>query len=80
MRGIKIYTGVGGMDLFEEAMEEHAGLKRVYIGKKVPRILRKLPISIKKSLSGRYYRLISTKKLIRPEDIKYSFTSYRIAQ
>lgn len=57
-RTIRLYTGIGGMELFEEAFEKHAGLKRIYIGKKVLRILRTSKAVIKKSYSGRYYKLI----------------------
>lgn len=59
MREYRIYTGAGGMELFEEAMEKAFGFKRVYIGKKVLRILRRVKTPIKKSrLTGRYYKLI----------------------
>lgn len=51
------------MDLFQEAFEKHAGLSRIYIGKKVPRIARRKGIIIKKSLTGRYYRLVGFGKL-----------------
>lgn len=63
-----IHTGVGGMDLFEEKMEESVGFKRRYIGKKVPRILRYIKgIVILKSHSGRYYRRIVKINLVDKE-------------
>ena len=55
MRNVKIYTGVGGYNLFEEAMERHIGFERVYIGKKVPRILRKVHKDIRKSITGLFF-------------------------
>lgn len=55
-RNIKIYTGVGGYNLFEETFEEITlGTKRVYIGKKIPRILRKVHKNICKSVNGIYF-------------------------
>ena len=58
-RIMKIYTGVGGYNLFQEAMEEKLlGTKRIYIGKKVPRILRKLKTPIHKSVTGIYFKRI----------------------
>lgn len=57
-RRIKLYTGAGGMDLFEERMEQHVGLYRIYLGKKIPRILRILNFSIYKNHRGRYYKLL----------------------
>lgn len=58
MRNVKIYTGVGGYELLMEAMENQLGYSRVYIGKKVLRILRRLKTPIKKSPTGRYYKLM----------------------
>lgn len=57
-RRYRIYTGVGGMDLFEEAFEKRLGFKRVYIGKKVPRFLRINKFTILKSRTGKWYRRI----------------------
>ncbi len=57
-RRIKLYTGVGGYDLFSEGIEESMGFKRVYIGLKVPRFLRKLGFKILLSPRGRYYKLV----------------------
>lgn len=57
-RQVKMYTNVYGYDLFEECMEGEIGYKRVYIGRKVPRILRKLKITIRQAHSGRFYKLI----------------------
>lgn len=65
MRSIRLYTGVGGYELFQEAMEASAGLKRIYIGKKVMRILRRLKTPIRKSVSGRYYKLISDGQILQ---------------
>lgn len=53
-----IHTGTGGYDLFLECVEEKEGFSRVYIGKKVPRILRKLKITIKLSPKNIYYKLV----------------------
>jgi len=58
-RRMVIRTGARGMELFEEAMEKHTGFYRVYIGKKVLRILRRCKTPIRKSsLTGRYYKLL----------------------
>lgn len=57
-RRITIYTGVEGYDLFEEEIERQAGFRRVYIGLKVPRILKVMKFKIKKSPRGRYYKLV----------------------
>ena len=51
-----IRTGRGGYDLFNVAMEEKMGLKRVYSSKQLPRIF---GIKLRKHYSGRYYRLIN---------------------
>lgn len=56
-RTIRIYTGIGGYDLFQEAVENGEGFYRIYIGKKVLRILRGLNPSIRKSVKGKYYKL-----------------------
>lgn len=74
MRNIRLYTGAGGMDVFEEAMQEQVGLKRIYLGKKVLRILRKTKTPIMKSAyTGRWYKLMGLKKSI--EEFKYTFIS-----
>jgi len=57
-RPFKMYTGVGGMDMFEEAVEGQGGMKRVYIGRKVPRWLRAGVKNIKLSRRNRYYKLV----------------------
>lgn len=57
-RKIVIRTGTGGYEMFQEGMENQFGLYRIYIGKKVMRILRISKIPIKKSLTGRYYKLL----------------------
>lgn len=62
MRTIKIQTGIGGYDLFNIAFEESAGLKRIRIGNKVPRILRTKKSYIKQSPTGYWYKLIKTEK------------------
>ena len=51
-------TGVGGMDLFEEALDERNGFDRVHIGKKVLRILRVVNKNIKKNRAGNFYKLV----------------------
>lgn len=63
-RKIIIRTGVGGFDLFTETMENSAGFERVRIGKKVPRILRRLKTPIKKSPVGYYYKLVRNGKVL----------------
>lgn len=55
---VVIHTGTGGMDKMGEHFEKYRGFYRIYIGKKVIRILRKLNFKIKKSFSGRYYKLM----------------------
>jgi hypothetical protein len=57
-RQIILRTGVGGYDMFLEAMEGQVGLQRIYIGKKVPRIIRGLKGNIHKSPRGIYYKLV----------------------
>lgn len=67
-RHYTVMTGAGGMDLFEEKMENWAGFGRRYIGKKVPRILRYIKgIVIQKSRSGNYYRRIGKINLVDTE-------------
>lgn len=63
-RRVMLRTGVGGMDLFEEAMEKSIGFSRIYIGKKVPRWLRIKKFTILKSHSGRWYRRIGKINLV----------------
>jgi hypothetical protein len=76
-RRISIMTGVGGMDLFDEALELHIGVRRVYMHK-VSRILRKIKgIKIRKSRTGRLYRRIGAVRAKMNFD--YRFESYRIA-
>ena len=53
-----VRTGVGGMDLFDEAIENSVGLSRIYIGTKVPRFLRIKKFTILKSRGGKWYRQI----------------------
>lgn len=61
-KAIRVYTGVGGADNFDEGMENGTGFKRVYIGIKVPRFYRsKTKAAIKKSRRGKYYKLIIAK-------------------
>lgn len=54
-RNITLHTGAGGADLFEEKVENHGGLQRIYIGKKVMRLVRRVVKHIHKSHSDRYY-------------------------
>lgn len=61
-RSIVLHTGVGGYDLFETAIEKELGFERIVIGKKVPRILRRLKFTIKQSPVGYYYKLVKIKK------------------
>lgn len=63
MRHIRIYTGAGGMEMFQEAMEHSVGLERVYMGKKVSRIVKKITPGMKKSLTGKYYKLVTSHKI-----------------
>lgn len=55
-RRIRILTGPGGMDLYEETMQADCGMKRVYTNK-VPRFTRMLKWR-KSEYTGRYYRLL----------------------
>lgn len=57
-RTVTIRTGIGGYDMIMEATENGAGLTRVYIGKKVLRIIRRIKGKIYKSPRGIYYRLV----------------------
>jgi len=58
-RRIKIFTGAGGMELVQIAFEESVGLYRIYLGKQIPRILRRLNFKIFKSAHyGKYYKLL----------------------
>lgn len=57
-RVVRMYTGVGGADMFEEEVEfKLTGKRRVYIGMKVARFLRRGKGLIRKSHSGRYYKM-----------------------
>lgn len=58
-----VRTGIGGYDLFQIAMEESAGIYRIKIGKKVPRILRTKKAIIRKSVVGYWYKVIRPKPL-----------------
>ena len=60
MRNITIHTGAGGMDMFEEAFEKEVGITRIYMGRKVMRILKKKFPYIRKSHTGRYFRTNSS--------------------
>ena len=53
-RTIRMYTGVGGIDIIEERLDEYIGFKRIPIGKKVLRILRVLKLVIRKNKAGTY--------------------------
>ncbi len=66
-RATVLRTGVGGMDLFEESMENKVGFSRIYIGKKVPRWMRIDKFTILKSRSGRWYRRIGKINLVDTE-------------
>jgi len=57
-RSITLHTGVGGYNLFGETVDDQRGFKRIYIGKKVPRILRKLNFTILRAPIGKYYKLV----------------------
>ena len=54
-RRLKIYTGPGGYDMFEECMEKDAGWQRIYMSKKPPRFMK---MKVRKSATGRYYKLV----------------------
>jgi hypothetical protein len=54
-KGIRLMTGPGGMDLFNECMEEDYGLKRIYVNK-IPRFTK--IFRWKTSYTGRKYRLL----------------------
>lgn len=56
MRNIFLRTGRGGMELLSIACEEHLGYKRIYLPKKLPRIVR--PKGVKKNLYGHSYFLV----------------------
>lgn len=60
-RNIRIYTGAGGYDLFEELVLEGTGYKRVYLGRKLPRFLHNVKSTALISANGRYYK---TKKIV----------------
>lgn len=60
MRRVKIYTGTGGMDLFEEVFEAEFGIYRIHAGKKVMRILKKY--FKKQSHTGKYFKYTKTKQ------------------
>ncbi len=63
-RRTRIYTGVYGYDKYSEKVDNYLGYIRVYIGKKVSRIVRKASKApIKQSASGRYYKRIHNTKL-----------------
>lgn len=55
---VKMFTNAAGMDKFTESFEENAGLTRIYIGNKVPRILRRMKYNILRSYTKGYYRLV----------------------
>lgn len=57
---IRLYTNAAGMDIFEECVEKEAGYKRIYLGKKVLRILRRLKNPIRTSHTGIFYKLIKS--------------------
>lgn len=54
-RRVKIYTGPGGMDIFDEAMQGRIGYKRIYISK-VPRILKSR--NFKRAYTDRWYKYV----------------------
>lgn len=57
-RRVKLYTNDYGYDLFEENIEKQtSGTKRIYLGKKVMRLLR-INSKIFKSASGRYFKIV----------------------
>ncbi len=53
---IKLFTGGRGYDTYEEVLEDSVGLKRIYIGHKVPRIIKRLNFKIHKSITKGYYK------------------------
>lgn len=54
-KGIRLMTGPGGMDLFNECIEEDYGLKRIYVNK-IPRFAK--IFRWRTSHTGRKYRLL----------------------
>ncbi len=56
-RGITVYTGAGGMDEFEMAMESFNGLTRRRMPKKIARIFSK---GVKISITGYKYKLVKS--------------------
>jgi len=57
-RQVKVYTNAYGFDSFQENLEEGTlGTKRIYLGKKVMRLL-KINSKIFKSASGRYFKRV----------------------
>lgn len=60
-RRIVVHTGVGGYDLFDEKFGNQVGLYRIYLGRQIPRILRRLKFKIFKNPAGRYYKLLDKK-------------------
>lgn len=68
---LKLFTGVRGMDLFEEELTyQGTGQRRIYAGKKVLRILSK-KFQFHKSRSGKWYRLTSAKDLVPKDFFEY---------
>jgi hypothetical protein len=57
-RTITIMTGVGGYDLFDEAMDNEMGYKRVYLAVKLIRWTRLAGIQVKTSMRGTAYKHI----------------------
>jgi predicted DNA-binding protein (UPF0278 family) len=57
-RCVKLYTGPGGYNMFEEAMENECGWTRIYMSKKPPRFMK---MKVRKSITGRYYKLLRLK-------------------
>jgi hypothetical protein len=56
---LKVYTGVYGYDMYLEKVENYSGYVRLYIGRKVSRIVRlHSKAIIKKSVLGKYYKLL----------------------
>ena len=60
-RRVKLYTNDYGFDAFEEHLEKNiSGTERIYLGKKVMRLLR-INSKIFKSASGRYFKRVKIK-------------------
>jgi len=76
-RKIRLYTGVGGYELLDEAMERELGYERIYV-KKALRFLK-----LRKSITGKLYKRYGGNNIIRygkealSSNNGYVFSSYK---